>query len=197
MIKTGTKFWDLEVLKILNSPGRTRVIVLCVCGAEKEIRLDSLKSGNTKSCGCKKSSIDTTTHGFSKTKTYRVWDSMLQRTTNPSDKGWENYGGRGIKVCKSWRNFENFLEDMGEAPPGLQLDRKDNDLGYYKENYRWVTPKKNASNKRNTIFVDFKGQKVSFSEAVELSGIKYPTLQYRYRKGLRGEELFKTSRSYS
>jgi hypothetical protein len=73
---------------------------------------------------------------------------MIARTTNPKSKDWKNYGGRGIAPRERWLKFENFLMDMGEALPGMMLDRIDNDLGYFKENCRWVTAKESANNRR-------------------------------------------------
>lgn len=75
---------------------------------------------------------------------------MLQRCGNPKMIHYRNYGGRGITVCAAWQDFTGFLRDVGERPPGHTLDRIDNDLGYFKANCRWATPKQQAANRRTT-----------------------------------------------
>lgn len=82
-------------------------------------------------------------------RTYRKWDSMIARCYRKSHPAFEYYGGKGITVCDRWRNdYKAFLEDMGEAPDGLWLDRIDNSRGYEPGNCRWVTPAQSASNRR-------------------------------------------------
>jgi hypothetical protein len=92
------------------------------------------------------------THGYAsrgpKPPTYQSWCDMKRRCLDPLRQGYENYGGRGIKVCERWLFFGNFLQDMGECPKGLTLERIDNNKGYYKDNCKWATRAEQSRNKR-------------------------------------------------
>ena len=91
-------------------------------------------------------------HGMWNTPEYKAWVAMIQRCTNSNNKGYHYYGGRGIMVCDRWRkSFIAFFKDMGERPfLEAQIDREKNNLGYYKENCRWVTSVVNSQNQRTT-----------------------------------------------
>jgi hypothetical protein len=83
-----------------------------------------------------------------KKENYSLWSAMIQRCTNPKRNCWKHYGGRGIKVCERWRNFENFISDMGPRPPGTTLDRINPDGNYEPSNCRWATHKEQTLTKR-------------------------------------------------
>jgi len=108
----------------------------------------------------------TKTHGVSGTPTYRCWEAMLARCSNSEYKNYKN-----IEVCERWRKFENFLEDMGERPNGLTLERKDNSKGYYKENCKWATYIEQLKNRRNTVNITFDGKTKCLSDWIDLLGI--------------------------
>lgn len=88
-------------------------------------------------------------HGLFGTRTYGKWRNMIQRCTNQSHPRWQHYGGRGILVCEQWRqSFTAFLDDMGEAPEGLSLDRINNDGNYEPGNCRWADARTQRRNQR-------------------------------------------------
>lgn len=105
---------------------------------------------------------------------------MIQRCTNHNNKSYHNYGGREITVCKEWRKFENFLEDMGEPPKGYQIDRINNNEGYYQANCRWATRKQQQRNTRNNHLISYKGKIQCLSAWAEKIGIPYGTLKSRF-----------------
>lgn len=123
-------------------------------------------------------------HGNNKfgkrTKEYRVWCHIRGRCSNQNEKFFHLYGGRGIKVCDRWRDFSNFLADMGKAPsPQHTIERCDNDGNYEPGNCRWATPKEQNRNTRRTIKVDGKCLKDTCAER----GLSYEAVQARIRRG--------------
>ena len=181
---TEERFGRLIVIKRVDNDkwSHHRWLCRCVCGEEKIVRGSYLKRGDTKSCGCLRkeiTSITHITHGRSKTKTYYSWDNMISRCTNPKNKYYHCYGGRGIIVCKRWLEFENFLEDMGEVPEEYQIDRIDNDGNYCKSNCRWVTRTEQNRNRRDNHLITYKGKTQCIAEWSEETGIPYSTLSSR------------------
>lgn len=156
---TGQRFGRLTVLSrdVEKKGNAVCWLCLCDCGKMVVIRGGCLKSKNTQSCGClnkEKIMTTNTTHGHRSmggcSRTYRSYYNMINRCTNSNDKRYLDYGGRGITICQRWLDsFENFLEDMGECPGRLTIDRIDNDKGYEPGNCRWTTMKEQNRNRRD------------------------------------------------
>jgi len=150
------------------------------------IRRMSRINNYNQSCGCAYAEFITNTHithGQSKTKTYKLWAAMKARC-NPTDiHHRQRYYNRGISVCPRWQLFINFLADMGECPPGLTLDRIDNDKGYEPGNCRWTTPSQQGRNRSNCRFLTFNGKTQTVSAWAEELGISRYKILGRLRAG--------------
>jgi hypothetical protein len=96
-----------------------------------------------------------------------------------------------VSVCKRWGSFLNFYEDMGDCPDGMTLDRIEPAGDYTPSNCRWATPKEQANNRRNTVFITHKGQTLPASEWAAVSGVNYSTLKWRYSQGWPTEEVLR------
>lgn len=135
-------------------------------------------------------------HGFAKSRglmrpEYYIWNSMCQRCSNPKAKQYEDYGGRGIKVCARWDLFDNFLVDMGPRPDGKHpsgramytLERKDGNADYEPGNCIWATYKEQACNKRNGRMVTYLGETLPLATFVDRSGLDYKIVHQRIVRG--------------
>ena len=168
-----------------------RVLCSCDCGNEVTVRESALRSGNTKSCGCLHREVAAETclsrvaHGLKGIPEYRTWGHIIQRCTNPNNKAWHHYGGRGIRVCDRWRNsIDAFLEDMGRRPgPEYSIDRIDNDGNYEPGNCRWATKKVQQRNKRDNRLITCRGRTQCLGAWAEEAGIRWHTLRERLRRG--------------
>lgn len=119
----------------------------------------------------------------SRSRTYLAWRNMRSRCINPKNDSYPDYGGRGITVCPQWLNdYDQFFADMGEAPTGLTLDRKDNDLGYSPDNCQWVSVRDQLNNQRRNINITHQGLTLTIGQWATKLEIGYDTLWRRFRR---------------
>lgn len=108
---------------------------------------------------------------------YNSWSQMLRRCLNSEDKSYPSYGGRGIKVCERWLDFDNFLDDMGNKPSLLHsIDRIKNDGNYEPSNCRWATVREQARNRRTSRMLELNGVSKCVAEWSEITGISSPAI---------------------
>lgn len=124
------------------------------------------------------------TVGHVKSRTWLTWHGMMGRCTKPTHHAYGRYGGAGVTVCERWHTFENFLEDMGLRPAGLSLDRINNAAGYYLTNCRWATAREQASNRRNNVFIEHEGERLTISQWARRAGLPVECFGLRLRKGM-------------
>lgn len=132
-------------------------------------------------------------NGPSSTRTYAIWHDMRRRCDSPQRKGYANYGGRGIQVCDRWHTFANFLADMGEAPQGYSIERRDVHGNYEPANCSWATRKEQNDNTQRTVRLRHNGQTKTLTQWSELLGIPHGTLRARYDKGWPAERILAPS----
>jgi len=182
---TGKKFNRLTVIKrIENSTFRkARWLCKCDCGNFTEVSGDNLRNGSVKSCGCliKDKNKQRATHRKSNIRLYNIWRNMKARCNNSKNPDYKNYGKRGIKVCDEWINFENFYNwaiNNGYKEK-LSIDRVDVNKNYQPNNCRWISLKKQSYNKRNSFFINIKGEEKCLAEWCEIYNVKYSTVYRR------------------
>lgn len=188
---TGKRYTRLLVIRRMpnDSRGRTRWLCRCDCGKEITAYAYSLKSGHTKSCGCYSHDLfvkNNTKHNAKHSRLYDIWCHMKERCYYPPYEHYDRYGGRGIKVCNEWEQdfsaFQTWALANGYSEH-LTIDRINNDGNYEPANCRWISIQRQERNRCDTVFVLFRGQKMSLHDATDALNINYKSAWQRYRDG--------------
>lgn len=171
---------------------------LCDCGGERQsVYTYALRAGKTSSCGCLKreqaaaNGRATATHGMRHSRLYMVWSGMKSRCLNTKAHNWSSYGGRGIRICDEWMNFEPFRDwalSYGYSR-GLSIDRIDNDGHYEPGNCRWADVVTQANNRRSCVMVEIEGVMKNIAEWARLSGLSQEVIQQRIKSGWESNRL--------
>lgn len=198
---TGKQFGRWTVLQFSHSQGYIKYwLCKCECGTVKPVRQMSLTSGRSTSCGCyhreeaKSIGDRSRKHGDFGTKLYGVWAGMKRRCNNKNTKFYEDYGGRGIKVCDEWQEYINFKQWAISTGyhDGLSIERKNVNGNYCPENCIWIPLSEQNLNKRNTIRINYAGKLYTIKEISEITGLKERTISGRYERGWTPEQIFTT-----
>lgn len=191
------KFGRLTILRDVGiRSGRRHVFCRCECGKTLIVKLNALKTGNKKSCGCLKSEWcsqigkKNLIHGGTsagRSPEYKLWHSMIQRCEYPRHISYRCYGAKGISVCKRWReSFSAFLSDMGKRPSEVHtIERIDGKKNYEPSNCRWATQKEQQRNRSSNRILVIDGVSRCSAEWLDLSKsrVSKALLNWRLKSG--------------
>lgn len=188
----GTRYGKLTIISPTNKRSGGNIIYKCICDCGKECYVSSGNLGkSTNSCGCLVE-VNKIKHNKSQTKLYDVWINMKQRCNNPKNPRYKNYGGRGIKICDEWNDFNNFYtwanqngydEALNINKKQCTLDRIDVNGDYEPSNCRWISNKEQQNNKTDTVFYEYNGERHTISEWADLYNLPLGNLKSRISKG--------------
>ena len=196
----GQSFGRLLVVKRVSnsSDGHTRWACRCRCGNTKVVSVNNLRGGSVSSCGCfqrESARAKHLKHGYRRHPLYGTWRQMVERCEEPTNENYRFYGARGIRVCSRWKSVAHFIADIGDRPPGMQLDRIDNDEGYRPGNVRWATALEQAQNRRlsqSSNRIAIHGVVRSAAAWAALLGLSRQAMYGRLRRGWSIEDAITT-----
>lgn len=197
----GKRFGRLTVTEefFVDKHGRRRWKCFCECGKSVYVTTNNLTSGHTKSCGCWNKEVKAKTHtkhGMSQSRIYSIWSNMKARCECETNDAYHLYGGRGIKVCDEWRDFNNFAKWARENGyrKDLTIDRIDNDGDYCPDNCRWATAKEQGNNTRTCKMITYNGETKTMRGWEEKMGLSKGVIHWRLNHGWSEKEAIETKR---
>lgn len=191
---TGQVFGRLTVLRYITevSEDNSMWLCLCTCGRKTSSSTNQLLRKGRTFCNYCRGEFDIPPHTYNpfqvETRTFSIWRGMLKRCITTDNPAYKHYGGRGIKVCDRWHIYECFLEDMGECPEGMSIDRIDVNGHYEPGNCRWATSETQNNNKRNNTYITFEGKTMTLAQWSKHLGVNSGTICTRRKKGWSPEE---------
>lgn len=197
---TGMRFGRLTVIAFSHRGERGKAWwrCRCDCGTERVIsRMNLTRRLNpTQSCGCYRADhvrAAVWQHGGYRAPEYLNWRSMLKRCERVKNHNYKDYGGRGIRVCERWHDFNNFLADMGPRPsPRHTIDRIDRDGHYERGNCRWATPTTQARNRKSSLRLTYNGSTKLLREWADELHLHYHTVRNRLYRGWSPDRILTT-----
>lgn len=194
---TGMKFGRWTVLGIAPNhitKGGYQVSMwdcVCECGTRRSVRGNDLRLGKSVSCGCILADNPASLkHGAAGSHLYMVYHGIRARCYNPNSNDYKHYGGRGIKICKEWEEYETFESWALKSGyrTGLTIERIDVNGDYCPNNCKWITQREQTRNKRTTIYLTAFGKTKSLLDWAEEYGKSPGVLRTRIKRGWPVEE---------
>lgn len=196
----GNKYGRLTVISFAGIKHKQAAWnCLCECGRLTVVCSQNLKRGNTRSCGCLRNELTRERNsnqntGFVGTRLYVIWQGMIQRCDNPHKRDYRLYGGRGIKVCSEWYDFQNFrawalAHNYNDA---LTIERVNVNSGYNPSNCVWIPMKMQQRNQRRTKRITINGETHILSDWLSIFHIKKSAYQRRKELGWSEEDALLT-----
>lgn len=155
----------------------------CTCGQEVLVHGQKLRQGRRKACGINGHLFRAASLRKLHPAEYRTFEGIYKRCSAKSGKHYRNYSSRNIKICKRWHSFRNFLADMGPRPEGLTIERIDNDGDYEPGNCRWATTAEQNRNKRQSVFIEYQGERMLLMDLCAKLGLRRENIYQRLKLG--------------
>ena len=193
-VPRGTRYGRLTVIEESFEKSQRAFLCRCDCGAEKVVRLNCLRRGTTKSCGCYGKEVKIKhghLEGGKMPDEYKAFYAARNRCENPNNIGYEQYGGRGIEF--RFESFKEFYNHIGPKPSKKHtIDRIDSNGHYEPGNVRWSTMQRQQNNRTNNHLITYDGRTQTIAQWSRELGFKDSILYVRLQRGWSIEKALNT-----